>query len=311
MSKSIVITCGDPAGCGPYITLKSLENIDLPGAGFVVVGDKAVLDKIPVSSRVLSKLEIIDCRTPGIRRLKKGRATELSGRASLDYLDTALDLVSKAKIPALATAPLSKEAVQMVLPGFRGHTEYLADFFGTKKISMLMASPRLNTVLLTRHIPLAEVPRSLSLKLITDTVDLIYDFFKKRYKISRPKLAITGFNPHAGKDTFLGQEERIIARAVARCKNKLSGPFPSDTLFVPQRLKQFDCIICCYHDQAMIPFKLLSFSDGVNVTVGLPVLRTSPAHGTAFDAVRRRAPLEISSMQAALKYAFKYGYAKK
>lgn len=307
----MIITSGDPAGCGPYITLKSLENLNLSGAVFLVVGDKSVLEKVPGSAKVLRRIEMIDCRTSGISRLKKGRISELAGRASLDYLETALDLALKEKVQALVTAPVSKEAVQLVLPEFSGHTEYLAGFFAVKKFCMLMASPRLNVVLLTRHIPLRDVPQALTSKIITETVDLVYSFLKTRCALSRPKIAVTSLNPHAGKDTFFDHEERVIARAVALRRNKLSGPFPSDTIFIPERMKQFDCILCCYHDQGMIPFKLLSFADGVNVTLGLPLIRTSPAHGTAFDAVRRRAPLASSSMEAAIRYACRCAYAKK
>ena len=175
----------------------------------------------------------------------------------------------------------------------------------------MMVSSTLKVVLLTRHIPLRDVPSHISPGLVKDTVELVDTFLKNKFKIPHPKIAITSINPHAGAHTFMGKEERVIAKAIGLSTRKIYGPFPCDTLFVPERIREFDCILCGYHDQGMIPFKLLSFKTGVNVTVGLPVIRTSPAHGVAFDAVKKKKPLMYTSMEEAIKCAYRLAYEKK
>ena len=305
MSRRVVITIGDPAGCGPVITVKALGRLSLPGAKYIVIADKKILDAISVPAQTYRKVDIIDVMTPGIMGMEKGQVSELAGRASLNYLEKALAVMKREDISSLVTAPVSKEAVQLVCPGFTGHTEYLAGFFKVSRFCMLMVSPSLKVALLTRHIPLGQVPLKITARLVTDTAELVYGFLKNKLKVSRPKIAVAGVNPHAGVDTFLGKEEQVIAKAIAACKIKFYGPYPSDTLFIPQRLKEFDCVLCSYHDQGMIPFKLLSFTDGVNVTVGLPVTRTSPAHGVAFDAIKKKESLMSTSMEEAIKYAYR------
>lgn len=311
MSNRIVISTGDPAGCGPLITLKALANLRLPKAKYILVGDKKILDTIAVPLKTYRNIELVDAGTKGIAKIKKGRLSTLAGEASLSYIKEALKLIKRERIFALVTAPVSKEAVQRILPGFVGHTEYCAQFFRVKKFCMLMASDALRVVLLTRHIPLREVSPYLSLKVIKETAELVYIFLREKYKIAHPKIAVASVNPHAGIDTFLEKEERVIVRAIRLCKNKIYGPYPSDTLFVPERLKQFHCILCAYHDQGMIPFKLLSFKSGVNITLGLPIIRTSPAHGVAFDAVREKRHLIYTSMEEAIRCAYRLAYEKK
>lgn len=308
MNKKIVITGGDPAGCGPRLVWQSLQSVSRRGVDYVIVGDKKIFDKVFSGKKNFQNVEFVDCRTPGISSLTRGKATFLSGKASLSYIDTALKLIAEEKIPALVTAPVSKEAVGRIYAGFSGHTEYLADFFKIKKFCMMMDSPAIRTVLLTRHIPLKKVPKALSEKIIIDTAELVYSFLSRRAAVRQPRIALASVNPHAGRDTFLGEEEKIMVRAIKKSRKKIYGPFPSDTLFAPLRSKQFDCILCAYHDQGMIPFKLLSFSRGVNVTIGLPIVRTSPAHGTAYDAVRKKMPLFSTSMEAALRSARRYAY---
>jgi 4-hydroxythreonine-4-phosphate dehydrogenase len=308
MTKRIVITTGDPAGCGPTITLRAIEKIKKRGVQFCVVGDKKILEKEPHYRRVKKRIELIDAHTPGISAVKKGVASTVAGRASLGYLMRALALIKKDKISCLVTAPVCKEAIQRIMPGFQGHTELLARFFKVKKFCMMMSSKKLNVILLTRHLPLRDVSKRLSQRLVLDTIELTYSFLKRRLKISHPKIAITSFNPHAGVNTFLEREEKKLIAAIRSSKRKIWGPYPSDTLFVSKNLNRFDCIIACYHDQGMIPFKLLSFGDGVNVTLGLPIIRTSPAHGTAFDAITKKQRLSASSMQAAIECALRLAY---
>jgi 4-hydroxythreonine-4-phosphate dehydrogenase len=305
--KKIVITIGDPNGCGPIITLKAIKNIGRR-IGFIVVGDKKILETIPEYKEVKKKVQIVDVKTNGIDRIKKGFINKLAGQASLSYLNKALEIIKKERISALVTAPVSKEAIKLVCPNFIGHTEYLANYFNTKKFVMMMVSKILKVVLLTRHIPLRKVPSKITKKAFIDVIELVYIFLKDNFKIKNPKLAISSLNPHAGVNTFLDKEEKTIIKAIAECRRPVYGPYPADTLFIEENIKNYDCIISCFHDQAMIPFKLLSFREGANLTVGLPIIRTSPAHGVAFDAVRAKKPLIYTSMAAAIKLAYRLSY---
>ena len=308
MSKRVVITTGDPAGCGPAITLHAIEKIKERNVEFVVVGDKEILEQEPHYRRVKKRIKLIDVHTPGISTLKKGTISTVAGSASLAYLRRALAVVKKEKIPCLTTAPVCKEAIQRIMPDFQGHTELLARSFRVKRFCMMMSSKKLNVILLTRHLPLREVSKKLTKKLVLDTIELAYSFLRWRLKIRHPKIAISSLNPHAGVNTFLDKEEKKITGAINASRRKIWGPYPSDTLFIPKNLNEFHCIIACYHDQGMIPFKLLSFTDGVNLTLGLPIIRTSPAHGTAFDAIKKKQPLDFSSMQAAITRALCISY---
>ena len=303
--KKVVVTSGDPAGCGPFISLKAIQYCLSKDIEFSLVGDKEVFKKIPIYRRLEKKIKVIDLCTPGIEKLKKGQSSKLSGQASLSYLDKALKLIEKQKIKRLVTAPLSKEAVGLSFPGFSGHTEYLADFFRSKDFAMMMASSKLITVLLTRHMLLRDVSSHLKIKNVLSTLSLVYEFLRKQFKIRRPKIAFASFNPHAGINTFLEREERIITRAILKFNKGVCGPYPSDTIFTKQNLKNYACIICPYHDQAMLPFKLLSLREGVNVTLGLPIVRTSPSHGVAYDIIRNKKTPFHTSMLAAIKLALK------
>ena len=301
MIKKVVITIGDPAGCGPIITLKAIENIGRKDLRFIVVGDRKVLEEIPTFRRIRKKIELIDLNTKGISKLKKGRVTKLGGIASISYLNKALEIVTKRKIPSLVTAPLSKEAVRLSFPNFLGHTEYLANYFGIKRFAMMMVSRNFKVVLFTRHIDFKEVPLQIKKKELIENFHLIYSFLKERFKVDTPKIGVCSLNPHAGIDTYLGEEEKVIKEAIDSSLLPLRGPYPADTIFIPTNMKKFHCIIALYHDQGMIPFKLLSFKEGVNLTVGLPIIRTSPAHGVAFDRVREGKYLVFSSMVEATR----------
>jgi len=303
--KKIVITIGDPAGCGPYITLKAIESLNVRNVKFSVVGDEKILKSISGYSKVRKKIELIDMETPFIEKIKKGCINKLSGEASLNYLKKALFLIEKEKIKGLVTAPVSKEAIKLLYPKFCGHTEFLAEFFKARNFAMMMVSSKLKVVLLTRHLPLREVSKNISKDRLVAVIDLIYSFLKEKFGIKNPRIALASLNPHAGIDTFLDKEERIMKEAISYCGKKIEGPYPGDTLFIDTSLKKFDCIICAYHDQAMIPFKLLSFQDGVNLTIGLPIIRTSPSHGVAFEAIRKKERIFYSSMQEAIKLAVK------
>ena len=303
--KKIIISSGDPGGCGPYITLKAIENIGEKAGEFFVVGDKKIFQKLPIYKKVKNKINFVDLNTRGIDGVEPGKSSRLNGRASLSYLNKALELISTKKIKRLVTAPLSKEAVKSVLKKFSGHTEYLADYFKTKNFAMMMASSSLKVVMASRHISLKDVSFSLDTKGIYNLLCLTYRSLQAQFKIKHPRIVFCAVNPHAGLNTFIGDEEKKILMARKKFKKITFGPYPSDTIFTKESLKQYDCIVSAYHDQAMIPFKLLSFRTGVNVTLGLPIIRTSPAHGVAYDIVGKGKTPFYSSMVEAIRLASK------
>jgi len=301
----IVISSGDPGGCGPFITLKAIESLHQNDFEFFVIGDMKIFQKLPIYKRVKNRISLIDLNTSGIEGIEMGRSSQLSGKASLSYLKAALELIREKKIKRLVTAPLSKEAVKSVLKNFSGHTEYLANYFKVKNFAMMMASSHLKVVMATRHIKLSEVSSSLCEKDIYNLLSLTYKSLREQFRLRRPRIAFCAINPHAGLDTFIEAEEKKIIQAKKKFKKLTYGPYPADTIFTKEKLKQYDCIICAYHDQAMIPFKMLSFRTGVNVTLGLPIVRTSPAHGVAYDIVGRGETPFYSSMREAIKLASK------
>ena len=303
--KRIVISSGDPGGCGPYITLKAIDSLKQREFDFFVVGDQKIFKKISIYKKVSRKINFIDLNTSGIEGLEKGKPSRLSGKASLSYLNKALELMKEKKIKRLVTAPLSKEAVKSVLKEFSGHTEYLANYFNINNFAMMMASSSLKVVMATRHINLKEVSSSLFKEDIYKLLCLTYESLNKQFKVKKPRIAFCAVNPHAGLKTFIGKEEKIIIQAKEKFKKETYGPYPADTIFTKDNLKKYDCVICVYHDQAMIPFKLLSFNTGVNVTLGLPIVRTSPSHGVAYDlTISGKIPFH-SSMLEAIKLAAK------
>lgn len=301
--RRVVISSGDPAGCGPYVTLKSIAILTHKAYDFFVVGDRYIFERIPLYVKIRHRFNFIDLKTPRIKKVKVGYPCRIGGQAALGYLKMALALSKELKINRLVTAPLSKEAVKLIDSRFRGHTEFLAHYFSIKHVEMMMVSSRLRIILLTRHLPLGNVSSAIKKDSILKTLHLVYDSLRKIFKIQNPRLAITSLNPHAGIHTFLGKEECEILSAIKIFKKPVIGPLPSDTIFADINLKKYDCIICLYHDQGMIPFKLLSFREGVNLTLGLPIIRTSPAHGVAFEVMRRGDIPFHSSMVEAIKLA--------
>jgi len=303
--KRIVISSGDPGGCGPFVTLKAIESIGKNSLEFFVVGDQKIFQKLPIYKKAKNKINFIDLNTRGISEIERGKPSRLGGKASLSYLNAALELIRKRKMKRLVTAPLSKEAVKSVLKNFSGHTEYLADYFKVKNFAMMMASSSLKVVMATRHINLKEVSSFLGKDDIYNLLCLVYESLQVKFKLKRPRIVFCAINPHAGVSTFVEDEEKKILLVRKKFKRLTFGPYPADTIFTKENLKRYDCIICAYHDQAMIPFKLLSFHTGVNLTLGLPIVRTSPAHGVAYDIVERGEIPFHSSMLEAIKLAAK------
>lgn len=303
MNKKVLVTTGDPAGCGPYISLKAVERVCGRNIDILLVGDKPVLERLSLYKRIKTKIRLIDAGNPDTDKIEKGKISPAAGMAALSYLKKALEVIRREKIKAMVTAPVSKESIQSICPGFRGHTEYLAGAFESDCFAMMMVSRDLKIVLLTRHVPLRMVPRELKKGDLKKVILMIRRFLKNKFKIVKPKIVLCSVNPHAGIDTFLDREEAEFKPVLDGLQGLVSGPYPSDSVFTPENLSKYDCVLCPYHDQGMIPFKLICRRRGVNLTLGLPVIRTSPAHGVAFDAVRAGKRIFSSSMEEAVKLA--------
>lgn len=302
--KDVVITLGDPSGCGPEVTFRAIHSLADKEVNFWVVGDKYIAEQIPEYHKIKKRIFFLDNSTENIKSIKRGSASKLSGQASLSYLNRSLELIKKEKFNRLVTAPVSKEAVGLVQPGFRGHTEFLRDYFKQQWVVMMMFSEKLKTVLLTRHLCLKDVSAAITKEAVLETIRLTYSFLKNQLNLNNPIVGFASLNPHAGIDTFLENEEKIIKAAINQSKENVCGPYPADSLFTESNLKKYDCIIASYHDQGMIPFKLLSFYSGINLTLGLPIIRTSPDHGVAYELVKNN-PQAIfsSSMERAISQA--------
>ena len=318
--KTIAISLGDPAGIGIEVTLKALNKIN--NFNPILVGCKKSLEKIYLNLKKEgvddlanpNQFEILDLPLKG--NLTPGEPNLNTGDASFYWLKTAINLVLSKKAEALVTAPIAKYAWHQAGHFYPGQTELLAEITKSKEVSMLFTavSPnngwRLNTLLATTHVPLIEIHKQLSSTLIINKLDVLLNFCKK-FK-EKPKLAIAGLNPHSGEQGLLGKEEiRYLIPAIEQWKQanpliKLEGPIPPDTCWLSaseswngrQSKQHFDGYLALYHDQGLIPMKLLAFDSAVNTTLGLPFIRTSPDHGTAFDIANKGCARETSMQQA-------------
>lgn len=294
-SKTIGVTMGDPLGIGAEIVLKALSEWKSRSA-VKVFGD-------PHQLKELARGELHPISLGG-----SGRAStpEEAGHASVAYLDAAMAAWRRGEIDALVTAPIAKHHVHLAGFPFPGHTEYLAAQTKTKRFAMMMAGPRLKVTLVTIHEPLQRVPSLLTQSKVLETIEITHRALRENFQIPQPRLAVCGLNPHAGEEGLLGREEiEIIGPAIAEAKRRgfdCEGPKVPDAVFHEAYEGKWDALVCMYHDQGLIPFKMVHFQDGVNVTLGLPLVRTSPDHGTAFD-IAGQGKADPSSMIAALKLA--------
>jgi 4-hydroxythreonine-4-phosphate dehydrogenase len=312
------ITMGDPAGVGPEVIIKSLL---MPGGGACrVIGSRAVFRRALRRARIRLDLGCVDNSVPHPGRFQMGEVQRRCGRAALRALVQGVRLLRRGAISALVTAPVSKQALR--LAGFRwpGQTEFLADRLGAKRHAMLAWTPKFKVAFVTIHLPLARVPRRITPDRVLEKIRLLDDFLRRegakgtRYLNPRdldpsipPRICVMALNPHAFEFS-LGEDEKI-AQAVAEARRQgidVAGPVPADAAVVSRSPKEpvgrFDGYVAMYHDQAMIPAKLLGRDQGVNVTLGLPFVRTSPLHGTAFD-IAGRGIANPGSMLAAIRLA--------
>jgi len=304
----IGITMGDPVGIGPEIIVKALsEKHLLSMCRPVVFGDRRILAREPGGSgltiETLSERDLNNIRPkPGTIPLipvsdldpensRYGNPDPESGKAMADYITKAVTAASSGRIDALVTAPINKASLRAAGYDFPGHTEMLAQLTNTQKVVMMLAGTRLRVVLVTIHCALKEVPGQISAEKIFTTIAITHDHLKKYFNIEKPRIAVAALNPHGGENGLFGSEEtEHILPAIRQAENKnmnVQGPFPPDTLFYRAAKGAFDAVVCMYHDQGLIPLKMLHFEDGVNISLGLPIIRTSVDHGTAYDIAGR------------------------
>jgi len=302
------ITMGDPSGIGPEIISSALPR--LKGlADFVVIGDNWVINRLSDTKYLAGKgARFIDLKNVPRKSFSFGKIKGAYGKASMEYLDKAMDLMKNNAIDCLVTCPISKEAISLAGFNYSGHTEYLARRTNTKDFVMMLLNKDFRFSLVTRHIPLKEVPGQINQEKIEKTISLSYACLKKIFLIDAPRIVTCGLNPHASDNGVIGNEENeIIKPALKKLRAKfkhLDGPMPADVAVLKAKEKQYDCIIAIYHDQALIPLKLSSKLTGVNMTLGLPFIRTSPLHGTAFDIAGTK-KADPASLIEAIKLAIR------
>ena len=301
---TIAITMGDPVGVGPEIVPKalsdksvfrccrpvvygSLKRLRIGAQSIGTNLDFYAIPSIQEAYRGSDGIPVIDPGNLAGHDLAWAQPTTASGIAMADYLTTAIDDALAGRIDAIATGPINKYALKMAAIPFDGHTEILAHRTGTRSVAMMLAGNRLKVVLATIHIPLAQIAAVLRTETIAEIIALTDHSLTTRFGIQNPRIAVAGLNPHAGEGGLFGNEEkRIIQPAIDSTVRRgiaASGPHPPDTVFFTASQGAFDAVIAMYHDQGLGPFKMIHFDDGVNTTLGLPIIRTSVDHGTAYD----------------------------
>lgn len=334
-NKLVVITAGDPAGVGPEIILKSLAKLSSskkithffrarPRFTPLIVGDYDVFKKNAKILRI--DISSIVPRNPGNFEIKKGfinfldlknvaqgkipfgKVGKLGGRAAMEYISCGALIAKSLKGAGLVTAPINKASIAKAGFNFAGHTEFLSHITKSKNVTMMLVGEPLRVSLVTRHLAIKNVAKSVTKEKIIRTLRNTDYALRKYFRIQSPKIGIAALNPHAGDGGILGGEEKsVIIPAVNYAKkkiknSKLIGPLPADTLFHKAYKGKLHAVCCMYHDQALIPLKMVAFEKGVNLTIGLPFIRTSPDHGTGFD-IAGRGRANPSSMIEAIKLA--------
>jgi 4-hydroxythreonine-4-phosphate dehydrogenase len=300
----IGITMGDPAGIGPELCLRVLQNRELLQEFCpIVFGNAAVLRRVakatnlPFSARILNLDElrkeddpgpsVFDCELPSCESIAPAQVAAQAGAAAYVFIKAAICAALEGCIAAVTTCPVNKEALRLADVSFPGHTEIFAALTNTSRVCMMLTSDVLTVSMVTTHIGFSQVPSRMSIERIYDVINLTAAAMQ-RMKRRAPRLGVCGLNPHSGEHGLFGEreEEKLIIPAIEKARSaglNVEGPIPPDTAFVPRHREKFDAIVCQYHDQGHIPFKMLAFDKGVNVTLGLPIVRTSVDHGTAFD----------------------------
>jgi 4-hydroxythreonine-4-phosphate dehydrogenase len=325
MLKKIAVTMGDPAGVGPEVILKALSRSEeiRDVCRPIIIGDRVVMEEAVRLLDLSVKIKLI--QTPGeaglvpgaldmidlaeLREFKKKIPSAEGGRACAIYIRKAVELALNKQVDAVVTAPISKEALKMAGMKWPGHTEMLAEITGTKDYAMMLVGGPLRVILVTIHTAIRNVPDMISRDSVLKTLRLARKACDM-LGVKDPRIAVAGLNPHAGEAGIFGDEEiREIVPAIEEAGREgiqATGPFPPDTIFHKAYKGEVDIVVCMYHDQGLIPLKMIAFDKGVNVTVGLPIIRTSPDHGTAYD-IAWSGKADPSSMLEALKLASEMG----
>ena len=324
-SKPILgLTMGDPAGIGPELCLRALREPAVLAQGVpVLFGDVSVLRRLARSglaageARVVSLADfssvpppdaplIVDFATPGLDKIEPGQISAAAGKAGYRYVEEAIRAALAGKIAAVVTAPIHKEALRLSGVDFPGHTEIFTALTGAPRSCMMLYSDQLTVSMVTTHIGYHEVPGRLSVERVLNVIELTAETMRSMLGRS-PRIGVCGLNPHAGENGLFGQdeEEKFVAPAVAEARRRgldATGPLVPDAAFTAGMRKKFDAFVCLYHDQGHIPFKMLAFDTGVNLTLGLPIIRTSVDHGTAFD-IAWQGKADPTSLYSAIRVA--------
>jgi 4-hydroxythreonine-4-phosphate dehydrogenase len=312
--RPIALTCGEPAGIGPEIAAaaRAALGAELP---FFWIGDPRHLPEtcaFDLIERPAQAMQVAPDRLPVLPHPFASPATPGAARPEhaadvIAVIARAVDLVMKGEACAICTAPIHKKALKDGAGfAFPGHTEYLATLGGVDRVVMMLACPELRVVPVTIHIPVSEVPAALTARALEETMRITHAGLRQDFGLAAPRLAVAGLNPHAGEGGTMGHEEiDLIIPVLDRLRAEgmqIMGPLPADTMFHASARARYDAAICMYHDQALIPIKTIDFAGGVNLTLGLPFIRTSPDHGTAFD-IAGRGIADPTSLIAALRMA--------
>lgn len=326
MKPIIAISMGDFNGIGPEVALKAFKKIDLSASIPIWIGNseifhfyneqiqlKFLINEISDISKSKShRINILNIDHNFSEDVDPGTITAEGGRMAMEAVKSGIELCMLKKAAALVTAPISKEGISKAGYTFPGHTEFLAEKTDTEKVLMMLVNENLRVALVTIHIPLREVPDSISSVLIYNRLKQLNTSLKNDFGIPKPSIAVLGLNPHAGDGGVIGNEEiDLISPAIDRAINSglmAEGPFPADGFFGSRLYEQYDAVLAMYHDQGLVPFKALSFGKGVNFTAGLPIIRTSPDHGTAYSIAGKNQADEgsfLSAYQLAVRLAEK------
>ncbi len=300
----IGITMGDPTGIGPEIIIKVLSNEEVFQACFpIVFGDSEILSQTIQRLRSDTPLEIIkEVPEEGFRprkvfvvpvshlkddSIRFGKPTKECGEAMARYIEEAVSWVQRGRVDAITTCPINKRAINEAGYPFPGHTEFLAHLTGVPRVAMMFVGSKWKVVLVTTHLPLKEVSKWIKSEFILKTIQMTEEGLKRYFGLSRPNIAVLGLNPHCGEEGLLGEEEeKEILPAIQEANSlgiRVEGPFPADSFFNLSSHSNFDAVISMYHDQGLIPVKMVDFKEVVNLTLGLPFIRTSVGHGTAYE----------------------------
>jgi 4-hydroxythreonine-4-phosphate dehydrogenase len=317
---NLVITSGEPAGIGPEVSLAAAQDflVEQPNAHITLLGDASLLTIDPkIDASILERLNIKN--SPLVSPVVTGVLNPTNAPYVLSLLDHAVQACLQGIFDAMITAPIQKSVINIAGIPFTGHTEYLAEHCNVPHVVMMLCAPLpagflrlkkprdLRVALVSTHLPLKDVPAALSYELILETIQIVHQDLKTKFGIPNPKIRVAGLNPHAGEAGYLGSEEiEIIGPAIESAQQNgidVSGPYSGDTMFDAAAVEKVDVFIAMYHDQGLAPFKFVTFGGGVNVTLGLPIIRTSVDHGTALD-IAGKGIADSGSMLEALRLAY-------